>query len=197
MPPFPFDAASERNAGEIALKIVRPLMIGADEFFDVATELATEFRGAMRTAVLDDIDRAVVRAHDDHRRRPDIGADEVAGLGHFAFQSDVVPGAAVKNLLDLALIDRLIGVDPIRDAGETFCRPDVTLRQPFFRLHGAGNLASIRFILLCSRANAIPRVGNQRRIRGRPLHVDADVVPFELNGVGAEILRHRRTQRLA
>jgi hypothetical protein len=41
------DAASEWNAGEIALKVVRPLMVGADEFFDVAAELAAELRGAM------------------------------------------------------------------------------------------------------------------------------------------------------
>src|SRR5262249_51639722 len=41
------DPASERNAGEIALKIVGPLMVRADEFFGVAAELATEFCGAM------------------------------------------------------------------------------------------------------------------------------------------------------
>ena len=41
------DAASEWNAGEIALKVVGPLMVGADEFFYVAAELAAELRGAM------------------------------------------------------------------------------------------------------------------------------------------------------
>ena len=41
------DAASEWNAGEIASKIVGPLMVRADEFFDVTAEFATEFCGAM------------------------------------------------------------------------------------------------------------------------------------------------------
>src|SRR5262249_31403706 len=41
-PPSAFPAA-EWNAGEIALKIVGPLVVRTDKFFRVAAELATEF----------------------------------------------------------------------------------------------------------------------------------------------------------
>src|SRR5262249_48232905 len=101
----------------------------------------------------------------DHGRWTDIGADEVAGLWHFAFQGDVVPGTAVKNLLDLALIDRLVGVDPIGDARESFRRPNVTLRQRKLRIrvHG-GNLPSIRFIVFGS-PNAAPGFAIRRDVQ--------------------------------
>src|SRR5262249_9100334 len=122
-------AASEWHSGETAMEIVGPLMIGADEFSDVAAEFATELCGAGGTAILEDIDGPVIRPHHDHGRWADIGTDEVTGLGHFAFQRDVVPGAPMKNLFDLALVDRGIGVDPIGDAREPLGRPNVTLRQ--------------------------------------------------------------------
>jgi len=49
--------------------------------------------------------------------------------------------------------------------------------------------------------NATRRFAIRRRVRhdcrGRPLHIDEDVIAFELHGVGAQILCRRRTQRLA
>src|SRR5262249_5742880 len=105
-------------------------------------------------------------AHAYDRRRADVGADEVTGLGHFAFQRDVVPGAAVENPLDLALIDRLIGVDPIGDPREPFRWPNVTLRQRKLSIgvHG-GALSNARLIALLGSPNAIPRFTICRRVR--------------------------------
>ena len=123
------DATPERNPHEVALQIVCPLVIRADELLGVAAQLATEFRRAMRTAILEDMDRTVFGARDHDWSRTNVGANEIAGLRQFAFQRDIVPGAAVKNPLDLALVDDLIGVDPVRDAREALGWPDVAVRQ--------------------------------------------------------------------
>ncbi len=78
----------------------------------------------MHAAVLDHADRAVLRAHNHDRRRTDIRADEVAGIGNFRLERDVVPGRTMENALDLAPVDALVGVDPVRDLGEV-AGPDI------------------------------------------------------------------------
>src|SRR5579871_6187285 len=98
------DAAAERNADQVAPEIVGPLVIRADELLGRTRKLTAELRGAMRAAVLEYMDRAVLGARHHDRRRPDMGADEVARLFHLGFERHVVPGAAVKNPLDLALV---------------------------------------------------------------------------------------------
>src|ERR1700739_4590977 len=79
----------------------------------------------MRAAVLVDVDRSVIGPRDDDRSRPDIRADEIAGLLDLGLQPDVIPGRAVEDALDLALIDELVGIAPIRDDTEIVIRPDV------------------------------------------------------------------------
>ena len=119
------DAAAERNADEIAFEIVGPLVIGADEFLGRSRQLAAEFRGAMGAAVFEHVDRAVLRARHHDRRRPDIGADEIAGIRHLGFERHVVPGVAVEDAFDLALVDELVGVDPIRNDAEIVAGPHI------------------------------------------------------------------------
>src|SRR5262249_6301517 len=41
----------------------------------------------------------------------------------------VVPGRSVEDALDLARVDRLVGVDPVGDDGEVIAGPHVALRQ--------------------------------------------------------------------
>src|SRR5215471_1426151 len=141
-------------------------MVRADELFDVSIELATELRGAMRTAVFEYIDRTVVGANDHDGRWADVRTDEVAGLRYFAFQSDVIPGATMENLLDLALVDCLIGVDPIGDARESFSGPDVMLRQRKLkvRVHG-GDLPSVGTVVFFASQNATVRLTIRRPVR--------------------------------
>src|SRR5437763_4628024 len=107
--------ALERDANQITLQIVGPLVIRTDEFVSAAGQLATEFRRPMRAAILHDADGAILRARHNHGRGPDVGADEVARIGNFRLERDVVPGGPVKNALDLARIYRLVGVDPVRN----------------------------------------------------------------------------------
>src|SRR5215475_10441669 len=78
----------------------------------------------MRAAVLDHAYRAVARARHHHRRRTDMRADEVAGVGNLGFERDIVPGGPVEDALDLALIDGLVGIDPVRNFGQV-AGPDI------------------------------------------------------------------------
>ena len=72
----------------------------------------------------------------------------------------------MENPLDLALVDRLIGVDPIGDSREAFRRPNVTFRQRKLRIdiHG-GNLPGARLIAFLGVPNAIPRFAIRGRVR--------------------------------
>ncbi|VDO13317.1 unnamed protein product, partial [Brugia timori] len=58
------DSALERNALQIALEVVGPLVVGADELLGVPVAGAAEFGAAVGAAVLEDGDRVVFRAND-------------------------------------------------------------------------------------------------------------------------------------
>jgi len=92
-------------------------MVGTDKFLRVAGELAAELRGAVSAAVLNRGYAAVLRAHNDDRGRTHIGSYEVAAIRDFRLERDVIPGRPMEDALDLALIDGLVGIDPVRDLG--------------------------------------------------------------------------------
>src|SRR5713226_3073412 len=83
----------------------------------------------MSAAVLDHADRAVFRARDNHRRRTDIRADEIAGIRNFGLERDVVPGGPMENALDLAPVDVLVGIDPVRNCRQV-AGPNILLVEP-------------------------------------------------------------------
>ncbi|KAG0761583.1 hypothetical protein G6F22_018851 [Rhizopus arrhizus] len=68
---FAVHAALEGDALQIALQVVRPLVIGADELFGVALAVAAELGAPVGAAVLEHVDRPVFGARDHHGRRPD------------------------------------------------------------------------------------------------------------------------------
>ena len=119
------DAAAERHRDQAAGKIVRPLMIGADELVRSAGKLTAEFGRPMRAAILKHMNGAILRAGDDDGCRPDIRADEVAGIGYLALERDVAPGSAVENFFNLARVDGRVGIDPVGNTGEPLGGPDV------------------------------------------------------------------------
>ncbi len=119
-------AAAERDGRQVALQIVCPVVIRADETVRSAAVFAAEFHPAMGAPVLEDVYFAVHVAGDDDRIRADIGPHVTARFGDFAVEPDVIPVPAEKNLLDLAFVDVLIGIDPVGDAG--FIRGPGTVR---------------------------------------------------------------------
>ncbi|MNL15343.1 hypothetical protein D3C87_1363240 [compost metagenome] len=118
------DAALERNALQVSLEVVRPLVVGADELLRIALAGATELSAAMGAAVLEDGDRVVLRANDHDGRGADVTALVVARVGNLRFQGDKVPGVPPKDALDLLVIDRLAGVDPVRNVVHGVRWPD-------------------------------------------------------------------------
>src|SRR5690606_31948197 len=83
------DAMAERQPGEIAVQLVGPLVIGADEAARIALRLAAEAHAAMGAAVLDHVDAAVAVAHHDDGALADPGQLEIAGIRNLDLQRDV------------------------------------------------------------------------------------------------------------
>ena len=110
---FSIYAAPERDGGQIAFQVVGPVVVRADEAVCAAPIFAAKFDAPMGAAVLEDVQLAINVAGHDHWIRADIGPYVIAWFRYFAFEPDVIPVAAKKNLLDFALVDVLIGVDPV------------------------------------------------------------------------------------
>src|SRR3546814_3003675 len=60
-------ALAEWQPGEVAIQLVGPLVIGADETARLAARLLAEAHAAMGAAVFDHMQAAVAVAHYDHR----------------------------------------------------------------------------------------------------------------------------------
>ena len=110
------DPAAERHALQVALERVAPLVVRADEFLAVAVPLAAEAHAAVRADVLDDVERAVGIAREDHRAFADHGALVVARIRHLGFQADIAPVVLVEEAFEFLAVDRLVGVGEERDA---------------------------------------------------------------------------------
>src|SRR5437764_12562306 len=94
----------------------------------------------MRADVLDDVEGAVAVAGQAHRALADLRACEVAGVGHLGLEADVAPVAAVEYPLELAAIQRLVGVRAERGPGA------VEIRGSHRRQPGVSRLGRIRRI---------------------------------------------------
>ena len=123
--PFAAQAAAERDAGELTAQVVGPAVVrtGERRRRRMAEGFAAELGAAMRAAVLEGVDRAVLVAREHDRRRPDVRAAEVARLRDLGLEADVVPRRAVEDAVDLALVDLLAGIDPGRDPRQPFAWP--------------------------------------------------------------------------
>jgi hypothetical protein len=105
-------AAAEGQSDEVAIELVVPLVVGADELLDRARALAAEGHAAVGAAVLDHVQFAALVAHQDHAALADHRALEVAGVRHLALQPHVAPVALVEEALELAPVHGLVGVGP-------------------------------------------------------------------------------------
>ncbi len=121
--PFTLHAAAERHRGEIAAQIVSPVVIDADDLFNVAPILQAKERTAVRAAVLEAADgtRFVARHHHRHLARE--SGLEVALLRQLGLEPEEIPRVAAVDAFLLPGIDCLVLVYPVGNAGEAFGRP--------------------------------------------------------------------------
>src|SRR6185437_5914044 len=129
------DAAPERHGEQIAFQIVEPLVIRADELFDVAVIALAEPRAAMRAMVLDDADLAVLRARQDDRALAEPAALEIAGIGHFGGKPDIAPMMAIEEALELLGVECGIAIDAVRHAAGSALRPFRMPGRSLARIH--------------------------------------------------------------
>src|SRR5919108_4142685 len=89
--PLSLDATAEWQADEVALQIVRPLVVRAHELGRVAEVCLTELHTPMRAAVLNHVEAASLVTHHDDRLVADVGALEVARRRDLRFKRDIGP----------------------------------------------------------------------------------------------------------
>jgi hypothetical protein len=120
---LPPDPAFERDAGQFAGQVIGPTVIDAAELFDIAAPLQAQQVAAMRAAIDDGVDVAVVVARDDDRGLADRCCDIIARIRNFRGQAQEIPGRTFEDplLFDLVLLG--VGVEPEGDLGQTVRRP--------------------------------------------------------------------------
>ena len=125
MPPLPPTPRRNGTARNVPFRVIGPLVIRADEFLGTLP-LSSRQNSAARWAatILDHVDRAVLVARDDHGVGPTLERMKSPGVGDLGFQRDVIPGAAVEDALDLALVDGFVGVDPVGHALQALGGPE-------------------------------------------------------------------------
>src|SRR5215813_6864244 len=121
-------ALTEGDAGEVAAKIVAPVVVDADDIARLAALVEHQQRSAMRAAVLEGVKRAVPVAGHHHRHRTEARAAIAIGVGQLGLETEEMPGRPAKDARLLLLVDVAIRIDPIGYPGETFRRPAASLR---------------------------------------------------------------------
>src|SRR5919201_726897 len=90
-PPLLLDAAPKVHADEVALQVVRPLVVWAHELGSMAEGLLAELHAAMRATVLDEVDIAGFVTHYNGRLVADGAALQVSRHWDLRFERDIGP----------------------------------------------------------------------------------------------------------
>ena len=144
---------AERHAGEVAGKIVAPVVIDADDVARLAALVEHQQRAAMRAAVLERVQRSVLVAGHHDRHGPEVGAAIAVGAGQLGLEAKEIPGRPAKDPRLLLLVEGAVGIDPIRHPREPFLRPAVR-----DRFHGVlssidqSSLTLAALMTLCQRS---------------------------------------------
>ena len=150
-------ALAERDRGEVAGEIVAPVVIDADDVARLAALVDAEQRAAMRAAVLERVELAVVVARDHHRHRTDRRCAIGVRLRQFGVEAEEIPGRPAEHARLLALEQVAVGIDPVRDPRHALGGPLPRCRRhrpapppvPRFRRYGSFTLAAL--ITFCHR----------------------------------------------
>ena len=130
-------AAPKGHALQLALQVVAPLVVGADQLFAIAVALAHELHAAVGTNVFKHLHLALGIAHHDDRTLAHRGAFEVAHLGHLDLQAHIRPMLLVKKSLHLQLVQGGLGVGGKGNAAGVAHFP-IQGMGLFIGVHGAG-----------------------------------------------------------
>jgi hypothetical protein len=98
-------------------------VIRAKEFLGVTELLPTELGATVGADVFDGGYRTVRIPGDDDGPLPDGCALEVARIGNFGFEADLVPVFGIENALELSLVNFRVGVGPERYPAGPFMAP--------------------------------------------------------------------------
>jgi hypothetical protein len=91
-----FQAATERHALKVALQVVSPLVIRAEEFLAITETLPAEPGTAVGADVFDAGYRTIRIPGDDDGAFTDGRALEIAVIGNFGFEADIVPVLGIE-----------------------------------------------------------------------------------------------------
>src|SRR5262249_25967492 len=116
-------AAPERHADQVALEVVRPLMVGTRELGRVAEMPLAELHAAVRAAVLERVQGAVAIADDDPRLLADERALVVARTWDLGLERHVVPAAPAEDPRLLPRVDLRVRIRPEGHTGHALRRP--------------------------------------------------------------------------
>ena len=115
-----FDTVLERQARQIAIELVGPLVIGADKAAGIAVRLLAKAHAAVGAAVFHNaytgICGAVLRGHPvpdhQHLALTHVAEFVVADIGNLSLEADVTPVRAVKDFSQFLLVELRVGVGP-------------------------------------------------------------------------------------
>src|SRR6266480_1733620 len=122
---FAAQPLAEGDPGEVAAEIVAPVVIDADDIACLAALVEHEQRSAMGAAVLEGVKLAVLVARHHHRHRTEARAAISIGGRQLGFEAEELPGRPAKDARLLLLVNPTIGIRPVGNPREPFCRPAV------------------------------------------------------------------------
>ena len=113
-------AVFEWQARQVAVELVSPLVIGANETADITVLRLTKPHTTMCATVFNNPDAIIKQSifgcnavtHHQHLALADVTQFVIARVGNLNFKTDVTPVRAIKNLVQFLLVDLRVGVNP-------------------------------------------------------------------------------------
>lgn len=117
-PAFAAQAVPERRRSQVALEAVVPGVVDALQLPGLAEGLAADHVAAVRAALQQHVQRAILGASEHHGKLADVAGLVRTRLRHLGLQADVVARLAAKDCCLLARVEVAVAVDPVGRAGK-------------------------------------------------------------------------------
>src|SRR5262249_13959521 len=122
-PPLPAKTPAKCDAGEIAFKIVCPIVVDADDLAILTPVLKAQQRAAVRASIFEGVQHAPVVAGYHHRHLAECRGAPRIWLNQLGLQAQEAPARAPKDTLLFLSIDLAVAIGPVRHARIAFDRP--------------------------------------------------------------------------